>query len=189
MACISDCTFIVRFNTGQQTAANFLEFMLHLRLTRIIAIVFIAAALGSCAAMRDPYPEASGPDAATLVIFRSGEQSMQVYGFRDSTYCTTPVNFGGTQLMNKGETRTVKVTPGQGTAISFHVASGYAQCDLIVSFVPQAQKTYRATLDSSQKQCSIRLVRVEGLLEVTEPTFRERIFTRPFSESGKFCLG
>jgi hypothetical protein len=156
---------------------------------RTIAFAFIAAALSSCAAMRDPYPEASGPDAATLVITRAGEQSMQVYGFKDSTYCTTPMNFGGTQLMNKGETRTVKIKPGQGTAISFHAASGYAQCNLIVSFVPQAQKTYRATLDSSEKLCSVRLVRVEGLREVTEPTFRDRVFTRPFSESGTFCLG
>jgi len=158
--------------------------------TRAGALLSITASLAiatGCAALRDPYPESTSPDAATLIITRVGKHNMQVYGFKDSSNCTGSMNFGGTQRMVPGEERTVKLDPGKESAISFHTYIGYGNCDLIVSFVPAAGKTYRATLDSDEKQCYVSLVRREGASEVREPTFRKRIFTRPLTESGSFC--
>lgn len=152
-------------------------------------IATLLANLAGCAALRDPYPESTSPDAATLVITRTGKHNMQVYGYKDSSNCTGSMNFGGTQLMAPGEQRTVKLDPGKESAISFHTYIGYGSCDLIVSFVPAAGKTYRATLDSDEKHCYVSLMRKEGAAEVREPSFRKRIFTRPLTESGSFCRG
>ncbi len=159
------------------------------RSSGVMVAVLSTALLVGCAAMRDPFPEASGSDAATLVINRTGSHNMQVYGFKDSSNCTTPMNFGGTQLMTPGEERTVRLEIGKEAAISFHTYIGHGTCDLVVSFVPQARMSYRATLDSTDKQCFVRLVRKEELREVLEPTFRKRTFTRPLTESGSFCRG
>lgn len=153
----------------------------------LAVIAVVAAGVAGCAAMRDPYPESTNPDAAKLVIARAGKQNMQVYGFKDSSNCTTPMNFGGTQLLAQGEERVVRLDPHKEIAFAFSAYEGTARCRLIVSFVPAAGKTYRATLNSDQEQCYVSLTRQEGVAEVRESSLRKRDFAGSLTESGPFC--
>jgi hypothetical protein len=146
----------------------------------------IAAVVVGCAALRDPYVESTRPDAATLLIWRNTRDNMQVYGFKDSGTCTGPVNFNGTQLIDKGAQKVVKVPPDKELALAIGTYAG-GECNLIVSFTPAPKEVYRATVTTDNRGCQIALRRVDNGGEAIEPTFRKRVFTRPLTEGGSFC--
>lgn len=156
------------------------------RVAGVSLLIAIAAVVVGCAALRDPYVESTRPDAATLLIWRNTRDNMQVYGFKDASTCTGTVNFNGTQLIDAGAQKVVKIPPDKELALAIGTYAG-GECNLVVSFTPSPKEVYRATVTTDNRGCRIALRRLDNGVEVVEPSLRKRVFTRPWTESGSFC--
>lgn len=143
---------------------------------RILAVAALLAGLPGCAGVmsdlvvksRDDLAEATGEDAATLIITPMPGEPPLLTGVTEPSTCRGTVNLGRPYELTAQ--RTFKLTPGKEFGYLIEGRKFNASCYLLTIFTPAPRAIYRADVKVTDTGCSGTLLRIEGDLKIKELT-------------------
>jgi hypothetical protein len=148
--------------------------------TRMLPLAAILATLPGCAGVlsemvansRQDLVEATGEDAATLILVPVPGKEVYITGVTDPARCRGTVNLG--RPFELTGVRTFKLTPGQEFGYVFEGKKFNGSCMVLTTFTPFPRVIYRAELKTTELGCYGTLFRIEGDQKVPETTHTAR---------------
>ena len=147
-----------------------------------IVLVVLLNLAGCAGAPR--YMPPTDATAPKLTLVNLSGQSTVVQGFADAAECKTPVNLSVDHPFYLDITKTpgeLRLHPNKPFSFLISMRPFLRDCFLVATVLPRSNTEYKGYINFSQNTCSLRIVRVEDAVEVSDPAFIPRKHSWGFS--------